>query len=96
MGKKKTKRRSKANALSPIDKQGIKLATLLSEIGLAAEVGSTMAEHSGDFGESAQRLGTRLLDLSRPGTKIMWTGVALKVLGRFVPQVRNLGVIGLR
>jgi hypothetical protein len=96
MGKKKKKSRRAGSAIAPIDKQGIKLATLLTEIGLAAEAGSVARVHTGDWGESFRRFGGNLLDVSRPGTKIMVTGIALKLAGKFVPQLRNLGVVGFR
>jgi hypothetical protein len=97
MGKKKKIHRRAANVLSPIDKKGIKLATLLTEVGIGiAAAGSADEVRNGDFGLAGKKFADNILSVNTTAGRIMWTGIGLKLLGKFVPQARDLGIVGLR
>jgi hypothetical protein len=98
MGKKKKKRVSRGmGAISPIDKRGIKLGTLLVEIGLGSEIVNQHKASGGDLGRTLSETGKAILDPgSHSSTAIMWAGVMIAVAGKFVPQLKYMGPIGFR
>lgn len=97
MGKKKKRRRSAGSAISPIDKRGIKLGTLFTEIGLGSQVALSY-NHYGKNGDWAG-FATSMTDVLKPTTpqgSIFWGGIIMKIVGKFVPQTRYMGPVGFR
>jgi hypothetical protein len=96
LGKRKKKWRSAGSAISPIDKRGIKLATLATEAGLIAEAASMSRYFESNPAGAINGFIKNILSFKTPSGKLVWLGVGLKLVGKFVPQTRYMGVIGLR
>ena len=81
--RKKGRGRRAASALSPINKQGIKLATLMTEAGLAYEVLARGDEWKSNPANALQKTLRTALDPQHIGGKLVWTGIALGLVGKF-------------
>lgn len=91
--KKKGRGRRAVNALSPINKQGIKVGTLMTEIGLVGR-GVEVYNQYGATAEAAANFGTGLLDLNQWSSKLIWTGVAISLVGKLT-GFRKIGLLQL-
>jgi hypothetical protein len=94
MGKKKKSYRRKVSALSPINKQGIKLGTLLAEMGLVVAGVNVVDEFkSGNAELGAKKFADSLSPSYTPG-KLLWTGVGIALIGKLT-GFRRFGPIQL-
>jgi hypothetical protein len=93
MAKKKKRGRSRASALSPVNKKGIKIGTLLAEAGLGTQIYLSYENHgkSGDWANFGKTL-TDVLKPTTPQGSLFWTGIAIAVAGRMF-GIRSAGPI---
>jgi len=84
-----------ASALSPINKKGIKLATLVTEVGLGLCAYESWQNNRDDPAGMATGFITRLTKPQyNPAGAMVWTGVAIALIGRLT-GFRGLGPIQL-
>jgi hypothetical protein len=83
MGKKKKKGYRRAYALSPINKKGIKLGTLLSEVGVVYEAKRNYDSHRDDLATAATSTVQDIINPMTTGGKLFWTGVGIAAIGKF-------------
>ena len=92
MGKKKKKSGSKSHPLSPVNKRGVKLGTLLTEAGIGVEI----LNHkdgilAGDGGAIVATI-DGFINPANTGGKLFWTGIGIALLGRLT-GFKSLGPI---
>jgi hypothetical protein len=94
MAKKKRRGRSRASALSPINKQGIKLGTLLMEVGLGGAVYDAVQHaRGGNFSQIDNDLGS-IFDWSKWQARVFLPGLGIALAGRLI-GIKSLGPLQL-
>ena len=95
MGKKKVKRRSKTHALSPINKNGLKVGTLLMEAGIGLGAWDAYQNiKAGNHQEGAAAFSRVFTDPAGLKGSLFYTGLGISLLGKLT-GMRRFGPIQL-
>lgn len=98
MGKKKKGRGRRAgSAISPIDKRGIKLATAAIDTAVIMGAADVIDEvKAGNYSLAGKKFFDSILNPEYVPGKLFWSGVAMKVAGKYVPELKYMGPVGFR